>query len=552
MNNMRRPTETRATKAAKIAAVQKKEDPLIGAVIQQKYRIVDVLGEGGMGSVYLAKDEKGKDVAVKVLHQSMSSDDAIARFFREVKATITVDHPNIVEIYDYGLYKDKLFCVMECLPGSDLLKIIRSRKDRRMPWKEVRPIIIQLCSGLAAAHNESIIHRDLKPGNIFIVPHVDEGGSKRDRVKILDFGLAKNLGDGNDNLTKTATIMGTFKYMAPEQTLGKKDAYDHRADIYAVGIIMYELLTGDVPFKGENVLDLLEKIRNEAPVRPRILNDEIPGYVEEIILKAIEKDQRKRFQTMRELREAIVGGSKRSKSLGDILLANAMNEYRVARPVVHNVEIIPAEELGVAVIPDEPEKLSFGNIRVKEPAFTENLGNLNTPVFEEAEETQHVKKKRGWFGKLAAITALALAAGGGYYYWDRIRPHVMPYVDQAKEYVERELEGQPSEPAKEQPLATKFRATIETSPPNATVYLEEEGRRRGRKLGTTGMPLVLSLDIREHTLIIEKSGRQQEKVTVSPQNPNVKVNLRLIPRRRETPIDLDSVEIEGATDTNTE
>ncbi len=545
MNNMRRPNENRATKAANIASVQKKEDPLIGAVIKQRYQIVDVLGEGGMGSVYLAKDrESGKDVAVKVLHQSMSSEDTIARFFREVKATITVKHPNIVEIYDHGLYKDKLFCVMECLEGSDLLRLIRSIEGKKLPWKRVRPMMAQLCGGLHAAHKASIIHRDLKPGNIFIV----QNGDGRDRVKILDFGLAKNLDDGNDDLTRTDTIMGTFKYMAPEQTLGKKDAYDHRADIYAVGVIMYELLTGEVPFKGENVLDLLEKIRKETPIRPRRLDSDIPGYVEEIVLKAIEKDPRKRFQTMRELKEAITMGSRQSKSLGDLLLANAVDEFKVARPVLQNIDIIPAEELGVAIIPEASKRASVGPVHANEPAFAQNMGDFTGPTFDESPETEDAERGGRWFGKVVIITALSAAAGFGYYYWDRISPVVTPYYEQAREYVEREIEGKRPEKVRQEPVATKFRATIETTPGNATVYREGKGRRVGEKVGSTRAPLILNLENGEHTLIIRKSGYRQSKVTISPQNPNVKVKLRAIPRKREVPIEIDSLEIEGNTE----
>ncbi len=538
MNKLRRPTDNVATRAAKNAALQKKEDPLIGAVIQQRYQIVDVLGEGGMGSVYLARDrESGTNVAVKVLHQSMSSDDAIARFFREVKATITVNHPNIVRIFDHGLYKDKLFCVMECLEGSDLLKIVRGAEERKLPWKRVRPIITQLCGGLQAAHSENIIHRDLKPGNIFIVLN----GGEREKVKILDFGLAKNLGDGGDDLTRTDTIMGTFKYMAPEQTLGKRDAYDHRVDIYAVGVIMYELLTGEVPFKGENVLDLLEKIRNEKPIRPRRHDKDIPGYVEEIILKAMEKDPKKRYQTMRELKEAIVSRSKQSRSLGDLLLVNAVDEFRVATPMKAN-GTIPAIALGVAKIPDPPPQEQLKMELPAEPAFTRNDG------YEDFDETEEVERSGGWFWKGAAVVLLSAAAGFGYYYWDRISPVVTPYYEQAKEFVEREL-GEKNEPVKQQPAATKFRATIETTPRNATIYRKGTGRGLGEKVGTTkAAPLALSLENGEHKFIVIRPGYRQSEVTVSPQNPNVKVTLRRVPRKRERSIEIDSVEIEGNTE----
>lgn len=538
MNNMRRPSEKAATRAARNGAVQKKEDPLMGAVILRRYQIMDVLGEGGMGSVYLARDrESGSEVAVKVLHQSLSSDDAIARFFREVKATITVNHPNIVKVIDHGTYRDKLVCVMERLKGSDLLGIVRSADGRKLPWKRVRPIITQLCGGLYAAHRENIIHRDLKPGNIFILQSADG----RERVKILDFGLAKNIGDGNDDLTKTDTIMGTFKYMAPEQTLGKKDAYDQRTDIFTVGVIMYELLTGEVPFKGENALDLLRKIREEKPVRPRVHNRDIPGYVEEIILKAMEKDPRKRFQSMKELREAIVSRSKQSRSLGDMLLANAV-QMREANPAKEN-GAIPAEELGVAIIPDDPMS-RISQVITPEPAFTRNLGPLSQD-FED--ETEEVRRKGGWFGKAVAVAVISAAAGLGYYYWDRISPVVTPYYEQAREFVDRELREKNEEPARQRPVATKFRARIETSPVNATVYLQGEGHGLGEKLGNTRRPLVLNLENGEHTLIIRKPGYRQSKVTVTPQNPNAKVNLRMIPRRRE-PIEIEPVEIddEGA------
>jgi hypothetical protein len=147
------------------------------------------------------------------------------------------------------------------------------------------------------------------------------------------------------------------------------------------------------------------------------------------------------------------------------------------------------------------------------------------------------------------ITALSAAAGFGYHYWDRISPVITPYYEQAKEFVEREIGGNAPEPVREeQPVATKFRARIETSPANATVYSAGENRRVGEKLGNTRRPLVLSLENGEHTLIIRKPGYRQSKVTVSEQNPNIKVKLRVIPRKRETPIEIDSHEIEGNTE----
>ena len=231
------------------APTPKDQDPMVGQVVAGRFRVVRLLGKGGMGTVYEAEHTFiKKRVALKMLRPEITSNpEAVERFRREALATSTIGHDNIVTIDDFGILDDgQVYLTMEFLPGAPLNQVLLKEI---MPVSRVLELILQVCQGLAAAHELNIVHRDMKPENVFLV---EDGG----RVKILDFGIAKVTGSGDStNLTKTGAIFGTPNYMAPEQALGKK--VDHRADIYAVGIMLYRCLSGRVPFVGNSARVLL-------------------------------------------------------------------------------------------------------------------------------------------------------------------------------------------------------------------------------------------------------------------------------------------------------
>ena len=281
-------------------------DQFIGKILANRYKVIERIGIGGFGAVFSAEDTKiGKRVAVKVLAPELVSDSAmLTRFRKEAEAASKVGHENIIDITDFdrtvtGYY----FLVMELLEGTDLGSIIR--EGNRLPISRILGVMIQVCRALYAAHNKGIVHRDLKPGNIFLI----DRGSNQDFVKLLDFGISKflEMDDESSRLTKTGQIIGTPLYMSPEQALGEEDL-DHRVDVYSLGVIMYELITGQPPFTAVNYLGIIAQHASDPPrppskVRPDL---EIPPQVETIILKAMAKQPGERFSTMAEMEGAMI------------------------------------------------------------------------------------------------------------------------------------------------------------------------------------------------------------------------------------------------------
>src|ERR1051325_3020567 len=216
-------------------------DPLIGVIVAEKYRLEAKLGEGGMGAVYRATRLMiGDEVAVKILHSEQHDPKASERFRREAQAAARLKHPNAVNIYDFGVTDDGLqYLVMEFLEGESLRKIIKQQGP--LPCSTAAEILSQVCAGLDEAHRHHIIHRDIKPDNIII--NVTVTGI---RVKVLDFGIAKIYDHTASSLTQTGNVLGTPHYMSPEQCIGEE--LDSRADVYSLGVVLYEMLTGRVPF----------------------------------------------------------------------------------------------------------------------------------------------------------------------------------------------------------------------------------------------------------------------------------------------------------------
>ena len=279
-----------------------KTDRLIGAVIADKYKILKKIGEGGMGSVYIANQHPiDRKVAIKVLLGKLAEDEvAVKRFEQEAKAISRMQHPNTVTIYDFGTTSaetdHRLYIVMEYLKGRTLTQVLRA--DGQLEPSRAARIMRQVCASLADAHTAGIIHRDLKPDNIFLT----EVGGDRDWVKVLDFGVAKLAdSEGAGTLTQTGMIFGTPKYMSPEQAEGRP--IDYRADIYALGVVLFELLVGRPPFIADTPVGLLLKHISEPPpsfkqVRPDLAID---PQIEAITMRALEKRPDNRQQMVAEL-----------------------------------------------------------------------------------------------------------------------------------------------------------------------------------------------------------------------------------------------------------
>jgi serine/threonine-protein kinase len=276
-----------------------------GDIIDGKYRIVRLIGEGGMGAVYEGENVRiHRRVAIKVLHSGVaSSGEAVARFEREAQAAGRIGSEHIVEVLDLGnLPSGDRYMVMEFMDGDSLGDRIKSKG--RLPPQELAPIAIQLMEALSAAHGAGIIHRDLKPDNVYLLK---SRSGKPNFVKLLDFGISKFnqlSGDSGFSMTRTGAVMGTPYYMAPEQAKGSRDL-DHRVDLYAAGVILYEAVTGEVPFNADTFNELLFKIVLETPRPIEQVVPELDPAFGTLINKAMARDPAARFQTAAEFQEAV-------------------------------------------------------------------------------------------------------------------------------------------------------------------------------------------------------------------------------------------------------
>ncbi len=263
------------------------EQPKLG-----RYLVQSELGRGAMGVVYKATDSVlERTVAVKTVNMALERDGADryeARFYQEARAAGGLNHPNIVTVYDVGKSGEVVFMAMEYIEGPELRTLMV--EGRPMPVSQAVTIAAQVADGLAYAHEHGVVHRDIKPANIMV-----PSGSP---VKITDFGIARMRSAASD-LTQTGMMLGSPKYMSPEQVIGKRA--DHRSDVFSLGVILYEMLTGASPFNGENVTALMYQIVNFAPPAPSALNGAVPELADYIVAKMLAKALEERYQSAAEV-----------------------------------------------------------------------------------------------------------------------------------------------------------------------------------------------------------------------------------------------------------
>lgn len=264
---------------------------MIGKTVS-RYQILEKLGEGGMGVVYLAEDtELNRKVALKFLSEDYAGDEELlARFKQEAQTAAGLHHPNIITIYEVGQYEDRPYIAMAYIEGETLGEVI-AHGD--LGVDAMVDLALQMAGGLAAAHDAGVVHRDVKPDNIFI--------DREGRVQILDFGLAKLAGVGR--ITGPTSTFGTIYFMSPEQVRG--EAVDHRSDIFSFGTVLYEMLTGALPFKGDHPASIIYSITNEDPAPPSTVNRAVPPALDAVLLKALAKSPHERYQSAGELAEAL-------------------------------------------------------------------------------------------------------------------------------------------------------------------------------------------------------------------------------------------------------
>lgn len=267
------------------------DDSLIGEVISDRYRVTERIGTGGMADVYKGQDSVlNRPVAIKVLHKQFAREENfVARFRQEAQAAANLNHPNIVNVYDWGQQDGTNFIVMEYLAGENLKQILQ--EEGPLPPSRAASIASDVLAALAFAHRKGVVHRDIKPHNIVIDPEGD--------VKVTDFGIARAV--GGSSLTQTGSVLGTAQYISPEQAQGHEVSAN--SDVYSMGIVLFELLTGQVPFEGDNPVAVALKHVHEVPPKPRSINSKIPKALENVILKALAKHPSRRYRGAPEMKE---------------------------------------------------------------------------------------------------------------------------------------------------------------------------------------------------------------------------------------------------------
>ena len=264
--------------------------------LQNRYRLDTEIAAGGMGTVYAGTDLRlNRRVAVKVLNQQFAGDPRfVERFRREARSVAALSHPNIASIFDYGEEDGRHFIVMELIEGSDLAKVLRSSAP--LAPDVASRMATETCAALGHAHAAGVVHRDIKPGNVIIGPD--------DRVKVTDFGIARAVGD--TTLTATGSMLGTAHYLSPEQAMGSP--VTPASDIYSTGIVLYEMLTGSVPFTGDSAVAVAMKHVSEEVPRPSSVNPNVPAALDAIVTKATAHDPNARFRSAEAMGDALRSG----------------------------------------------------------------------------------------------------------------------------------------------------------------------------------------------------------------------------------------------------
>jgi eukaryotic-like serine/threonine-protein kinase len=365
-------------------------DTLIGMMFDGRYRILRKLGSGGMANVYLAEDEElGRRVAIKILNDRHANDDQfVERFRREAKNAAGLSHPNIVSIYDRGEAEGTYYIAMEYLEGRSLKERIVAQGP--LPIASAIEIARQILRAVGFAHRRQIVHRDIKPHNVLLVQ--DGPGDGDERFKVTDFGISRT---ATSQMTEAGSIVGTAQYLSPEQARGAP--VDQRSDIYSVGIVLYELLTGKLPFTGETPLEIAMKHLSEIPKAPSELRPEIPTDLDMIVLRALAKDPADRFESAEEMERElarVAGGGGVTAETADADTAPTMISRR---PVV---------------APRQP--------------YDEHYYDYEEPP----------RRRRPIWPWLLAILLAAGAVVAGFYVWDRIqdelnatKPVAVPLVE---------------------------------------------------------------------------------------------------------------------------
>jgi serine/threonine-protein kinase len=381
-------------------------DSLIDTLFDGRYRIQRKLGAGGMADVYLAEDQElGRRVAIKILNGRHANDDQfIERFRREAKNAAALNHPNIVSIYDRGEAEDTYYIAMEFLDGRTLKELIVSRGAA--PINVAIEYARQILSALRFAHRHGIVHRDIKPHNVL----VDAEG----RVKVTDFGIARA---GTSQMTETGSIVGTAQYLSPEQARGGE--VDPRSDLYSLGVVLYELLTGKTPFDGETPVEIAMKHLSNAPKPPSKLRPEIPPALDKVVLRALAKNPDERYQSPDEM----------EADLERVARGAPVSAATAATQVIPAAPAVPADPTSATMIAPPPPT---------------RARDVPPPVIEEERYAEPGGPERPVWPWLLAAAFVIAAAIAGFFVWhelsgSKVKEPVALYVGETQAQAERQI-----------------------------------------------------------------------------------------------------------------
>ncbi len=407
--------------------------PELPKIFDNRYEIVRLLGSGGMADVYLARDiHLGREVAIKVLYGRYSRDEEfVTRFRREAQAAAGLNHPHIVSVYDRGESDGSYYIAMEYLEGKSLKELIAEKG--RLPTDKAIFVARQILQALQFAHEHNVIHRDIKPQNIVI--------NGRGQVKVTDFGIAR--AGASAKMTETGSILGTAQYLSPEQAKGK--SVEQNSDMYSVGIVLYEMLTGQVPFEGENPVAIALKHISDEPVPPQALVPSIPDNLNTVVMKALAKDAHDRYRTAEEF-------------IADLERCRA------------NLPVSPAPVAAARTTIIRPEA------RRADPA--------SATMVRQAPAPQEKKSRRKWLYLLILLAALALVGAGVYllaFAQQTVMISVPNVVGMSQQQAENTIRNQGLQPAVE---SQEFSDTV---PAGAVIRQDPQASARIRKGGTVNL-----------------------------------------------------------------
>ncbi len=369
-----------------------------------RYQILSELGKGAMGVVYKATDPNiGRTVAIKTLRldlHGMEADEMLQRFKNEARAAGVMNHPNIITIYDAGEIEGMFYIAMEFIEGQTLAELLK--QEKMLPLERIIDVVCQTCAGLDYAHERGIIHRDIKPANLMIAGSL---------VKIMDFGIAKGGGSG---MTSTGQVVGTPNYMSPEQVKGKP--LDGRSDLFSLGVVLYEMLTGERPFAGQNVTTIIYKIVNEVPAGPHDLDSTVHPGLTAVVMKALAKAPEQRYAT----------GADFARDLKNYASLESERTVKAAEPIVRSTA--PAPPPPPAVAPMAAPIAAAPKPAVQKPAALETT--VSAPMRPPARPPAPAKKSAPLIAAIAVMVIAAVGLGA-YFRSHRITPPPKPAPETA-------------------------------------------------------------------------------------------------------------------------